>query len=89
VVEEGQPVAIDGSTPPPHPGATILVEFRRPERRWQPGPETVTDAEGRFHVDLMLPATGFWQVRATVVETGDEDHLGGTSLARYLVEVRG
>jgi len=88
VVSEGEPVVIAGSTAPPHPGAALQIEFRRPERAWQAGPATTTDAEGRYRVELPLPATGFWEVRVRLTDTGDEDHLPGVSLGRHLIEVR-
>ena len=84
----GEPVSVSGSIRPAHPGTEVIVEFRRPSaRRWREGGRAVTGEDGRYDVSVTLPATGVWQIRSRVPQTGDLDHLPGVGAIR-LVSVR-
>jgi hypothetical protein len=87
-VPEGTPVLVSGEVEPAHSGVPVVIEYRRPERNWQTGPETTTDAASRFSASLVLPGPGIWEVRARVTSTNDNDHVPGMSVTE-LVEVEG
>lgn len=77
----GEPVTLTGEVVPAHGGALVTIEFRRPERPWRTGPQTVTDAGGGYSVEIALPRGGVWELRAQA-ETRDDDHFDGTSFMR-------
>ena len=85
-VRLGESLDVNGTALPVHPGAEVVLEFRRPERTWRFAASTVSDDEGRFGGTVLLPDEGFWEVRARVVATNDLDHVPGTSLA-HLIQV--
>jgi hypothetical protein len=80
-----QPVRVSGIVQPAHPGAPLVVEFRRPERRWRTGATTLLNDDGSYDTSLTLPATGVWQVRSRLETTNDADHLPGDSVPRFVV----
>jgi hypothetical protein len=84
----GEPVPVEGSIAPPHPGATVLIEYRRPDLSWRAGPQTVADAEGRFATSVALPDRGIWHLRATVLSTADADHVPSGTINDLFVNVR-
>lgn len=83
----GEPATVVGRMAPPHPGAVVLIEYRRPELSWRAGPQTTPDQDGNFRAEVVLPATGIWHLRASVVTTGDDDHLGNTTAHDVFVNV--
>lgn len=84
VVGVGEPFDVSGQLFPAHPGASLVVEFRRPERAWQVGAETVADASGAYRTQIVLPRQGIWELRARVLATNDMDHLPGVSGGRLV-----
>ena len=85
----GQPVEVEGTVTPPHDGAVVALEYRRPElSAWQAGPQVSVDADGSYRASLTLPAQGVWHLRAIVLSTGDQDHLGGSTINDVFVNVR-
>jgi hypothetical protein len=84
-VEEGEPVTVEGNVAPVH-GGRVVLERRRPNGRFEAAAESPLDAEGRYRFDQVLPAPGVWEVRVTMPDTGDADHLPGDS-APKLVQV--
>ena len=85
-VRLGEPVHVSGIVRPSHPDVDVLIEHRRPEGTWEPGPTTTTAADGSYALDLVLPRSGVWEVRARVPDTEDLDHIPGES-AEQTVEV--
>jgi hypothetical protein len=83
----GQPISVEGKVSPAHPGALILIEYRRPELPWRSGPQTMVGADGSYGTSLVLPAAGVWSLRASVLETGDQDHLGSSTINDVFVNV--
>lgn len=83
----GEPVTFEGEIGPPHPGALVLVEYRRPDLSWRAGPQLAARQDGTFEGTLSLPAPGIWQLRATVLSTGDEDHIGDSTINDVSVNV--
>ena len=86
-VSRGQPVEVQGRMGPPHPGALLRIDYRRPDLGWREGPQVQPDADGDYRVSLTLPDAGIWQLRAVVISTGDEDHLPFTTLHEAFVSV--
>jgi hypothetical protein len=87
-VSSGQPVEVEGTVTPPHEGAIVAIEYRRPElSSWQAGPQVSVQADGSFRASLTLPAEGVWHLRATVLTTGDQDHLGSSTINEVFVNV--
>lgn len=86
-VEGSRPVQVGGDIYPPHPGAPVAVEYRRPERRWRLGAEAVGAPDGSYEASMSFPGTGVWEVRARVTATGDSDHSPNDSVSK-LVYVR-
>jgi hypothetical protein len=66
----------------------VLIEYRRPELSWRAGPQVAAEGDGSYRTALTLPASGIWELRATVVSTGDEDHIGNTTINDVPVNVR-
>lgn len=84
----GDPVQVYGAVSPPHPGAGVLVEYRRPELSWRSGPQTVVAQDGSYRGTFTLPGQGIWQVRASMLSTNDQDHLPATTTQSVFVNVR-
>ena len=84
-VAEDEPITVEGNVAPVHAGL-VQLEYRRPNGRFEIGPQTAVDAEGRYRFDFVLPGPGVWEVRTTMPDTGDDDHLPGDS-APKLVQV--
>ncbi|MGH2711099.1 MAG: hypothetical protein ACRDH9_07850 [Actinomycetota bacterium] len=84
----GEPIIALGEITPSHPGALVEIEYRRPDLSWRAGPQTTAGADGEFRVELTMPAAGIWQIRATVLSTGDENHIGNTTIHDVFVNVR-
>lgn len=84
----GTPVEVQGTLTPPHPGALVLIEYRRPDLSWRPGPQTDVAPDGTFRTSLTLPSSGVWGLRATVLDTGDQDHIGATTVNDVFVNIR-
>ncbi|MEA2433958.1 MAG: hypothetical protein QOG54_1415 [Actinomycetota bacterium] len=81
-VQLGAPAYVTGTLTPPHPDATIVIEYRRPDGEWQQGQEVGSDADGNYSAELVLPRDGIWLIRARMTTTGDEDHEPGVSPER-------
>jgi hypothetical protein len=85
----GEAVTVEGEIHPPHPGAVILIEYQRPDLSWRAGPQvSPQSADGSFATSFTLPAAGIWNLRATAVSTGDQDHVGTSTIHDVLVNVR-
>ena len=84
----GEPARFQGEVGPPHPGALVLIEYRRPDLSWRAGPQVTARGDGTFEGTLTLPASGIWELRAIVTSTGDDDHIGNTTVNDVLVNVR-
>lgn len=83
-VPEGSPITISGTVAPAHPAALVTVEFRRPEGEWRVGAEVVMDASGAYEASFTLPNSGVWEIRSSVLDTGDDDHLPGQTPGRIV-----
>ena len=81
-VRLGEPLHVSGTLEPPHPGASIAIEFRRPDGFFQISTEVQPDADGSYSANIQLPRTGIWLIRTRMTTTGDSDHEPGTSLER-------
>lgn len=79
----GEPVTVTGRVLPAHENALVTIEFRRPERPWRAGPQTITDAAGGYVAEITLPRGGVWELRARV-DTRDQDHFDGLSFVRTI-----
>jgi hypothetical protein len=77
-IAEGEAITVEGTVAPAHEGR-IVVERRRPNGQWELAAETTADSSGGYRTDVMFPATGLWEVRATMPSTGDADHAPGDS----------
>ncbi|HET7482201.1 MAG TPA: hypothetical protein VFK89_05005 [Actinomycetota bacterium] len=75
----GEPISVSGTVDPVHPSASVVIEFRRPERDWRSGAQAIVDESGTFEGSFVLPAAGIWEVRSRVTDTGDADHVPGTN----------
>ena len=84
-VTRGQPLRVQGAVFPSHPGASLVVEFRRPEREWRVGTETTVVEDGSYDAMLSLPNEGVWEVRARLTSTDDTDHLVNHSVTELVV----
>lgn len=84
-LEEGQPLTVEGNVAPVHAGEVIL-ERRRPNGAFERAGSVTLDADGRYRFDHVLPGPGVWEVRVTMTDTRDVDHLPGDS-APKLVQV--
>jgi hypothetical protein len=88
-IPAGTPVSIHGRVTPAHPGASVVVEYRRPgASTWSVGAEATVGATGDYSTQFPLPGEGIWELRARVPTTGDRDHDPGGSGTR-LVDVVG
>jgi hypothetical protein len=79
-IELGHLSIVDGGVFPSHPGAVMVIEFRRPQGEWREGAVVVVDGGSRYDAALQLPARGVWELRARVSDTGDDDHEPGSSV---------
>jgi hypothetical protein len=86
-VASGAPLAIEGKVSPPHPGVILQIEYRRPELSWRSGPQVSAGEDGSYATSVILPGPGIWQLRATMLSTGDQDHLPGTTIQSVFVDV--
>ncbi len=84
----GQPVSVEGKITPAHGGALVALDYRRPELEWRSGPQISSAPDGTYETSLTLPSTGIWQLRATVLSTGDGDHVGTQTIHDVFVNVR-
>jgi hypothetical protein len=80
----GSGTPVRGMLTPAHPGTMVLIEYRRPSGDWRRGPEVIVDAAGRYDTTIVLPRSGVWEVRASMVSTGDDDHLPGMTGTRFV-----
>lgn len=87
VVAEARPIEVSGAISPVHEGATVVIEYRRPERGWRLGGETLVGSGGEYRSSLTFPGPGVWEVRSRVSDTGDLDHAPNVSVTE-LVYVR-
>jgi hypothetical protein len=79
----GEEITVRGEARPVHPGAPVVVEYRRPGgATWTQGGTAEIGADGSYETSVSLPAAGDWEVRARMTSTGDDDHLPGTSPIR-------
>jgi hypothetical protein len=83
----GEPVSVEGIVTPGHPGALVQIDYRRPDLSWRSGPQATLASDGSYQASLTLPASGVWHLRASVVSTGDLDHLGNTTINDVFVTV--
>jgi hypothetical protein len=81
--EEGEALAVDGNVAPVHAGRVVL-ERRRPNGRFETVAESAIDEQGRYHFEHVLPGPGVWEVRVTMSDTGDADHLPGDSAPKVV-----
>ena len=77
-IDAGGSVTVGGNVVPVHQ-MPVLIEIRRVDGPWQTAAQTTVDASGNYSTDITFPATGAWEVRARMPETGDADHLPGDS----------
>ena len=84
-VSPSQPLRVQGEVFPPHPGAPLVVEFRRPERDWRVGARTTVAEDGSYDSMLSLPNEGVWEVRVRLTSTEDTDHLVNDSVTELVV----
>jgi hypothetical protein len=82
-LEEGETLTVEGNVAPVHAGRVVL-ERRRPHGRFEIAAETIVDGEGNYRFDHVLPAPGVWEVRVTMPDTGDHDHLPGDSVPKVI-----
>lgn len=76
----GDPLSVTSVVTPAHPGAGMVIEFRRPlAAQWRLAGEAARDPDGSYTFDLTLPSDGVWEVRARLTSTGDDDHVPGRS----------
>ncbi|MGI8774685.1 MAG: hypothetical protein ACR2KQ_06685 [Actinomycetota bacterium] len=76
----GDDIEVTGTVTPVHAGAPIVLEYRRPARsEWLLGAEVTLEPDGTYGGSFTLPERGFWEVRARMTSTLDEDHRPGTS----------
>jgi hypothetical protein len=76
-------IVVEGNVAPVHQAA-IQVQIRRPDGEWTSAAVTTVLSDGTYRAELSFPAPGAWEVRATMPDTGDTDHLPGESTARQV-----
>ncbi len=82
-------VLLSGMVTPDASGASLLVQYRRPEAaRWRTGPTVMAEEGGTYAVDLELPADGVWEMRVVVTEDDDPYRQPGMSSIE-VVRIRG
>lgn len=84
----GEPATVAGAVNPPHPGALVVIEYRRPDLSWRSGPQTTVGPDGTYRAEVLLPGSGIWHLRATLLDTGDTDHIGSSTIQDVFVNVR-
>jgi hypothetical protein len=82
-VAEGEAVVVEGNVAPVHDGRVVL-ERRRPNGHFETAAEVELNDEGRYRFDHVLPGPGVWEVRVTMPDTGDDDHLPGDAAPRVV-----
>jgi hypothetical protein len=87
-VGAGEPVTVQGRIAPAHGGAVVAIDYRRPELSWRSGPQMTAASDGSYQGALTLPGEGIWHLRATVLSTGDGDHVGTETVHDVFVNVR-
>lgn len=82
-VEEGEALIVEGDVAPIHSGRVVL-ERRRPNGQFEIASESTLDPQGRYRFEHVLPGPGVWEVRVTLPDTADDDHLPGDSAPRLI-----
>ncbi len=88
-VLSGLEIMASGTVTPSTPGATLRLQYRRPEAsRWRSGPTTVVDEAGGYLMTAELPADGVWEVRTVLDDDLDPLRQSGTSVLQ-VIRLRG